>query len=782
MLRMSPDSALSLRDARISPQLALAASRLRTAYVPPAARLRRAGEQTHVFLWLARLVVWRSLVQAEPPPEQPAQLVAALRERLGALFDDKPEVLFPVLCQWPPQSVGPWPALSAAHDALEGIELEPPQADLLGPLYELAVRPSRARGVGQYMTPHSVVRLALSRVCRGVQRGVVWDPACGTGAFLVPVALRLRRACAGGPEEQARFVLSRLRGAEVSPVAHALAQANLLLCLADLLPHVSGKLPRPRVELMDSLALLRGEGHGQAAVVVGNPPYLGERRHKALFDDAVDRHPALRQFRWARMDLFYWFIILGLDLLRPGGRLAFITTSYWLTADGAEELRAHIAHRAVVREIVDFGTQRVFPSATGQHSMVFVLEKRAEPAEPAQEQVLLAQLKHPGPLAERCEQLAHALELMERGGEEFENAQLRVAWVPFAAQAPAGPWHFSPSRRTAEALDLLRQHAAPLEQFLEVHQGLVSGADRVVRPHLPLLAPNAEEGEGIFVLDENQLARAGIPRDCPVVQPFYKNSDIEAHQVLPRSPRLYVLYLDGTRDIAEFPQVRAHLERFRPILERRRECREGRIPWWRLHWPRERSIFLGEKIVCPHRAEHNRFAYHRGPFFASADVYFLVAPWRTTAELLFFAGLLNSTVLDLWCRERGKRKGHLREYYSTPLRNIPLVAPPAILASAQHPIIWAADAALQDVEYVLERTRWARARGDYAATALVLVQAVRKLIALRRKNARSPQEMLSDVLHEQRLEELIDELTMDLYGLTGSRAWVREWIAEQSAP
>ena len=38
------------------------------------------------------------------------------------------------------------------------------------------------------------------------------------------------------------------------------------------------------------------------------------------------------------MDLAYYFIHRGLDLLKPGGVLSFILSAYWTTARGAEKL------------------------------------------------------------------------------------------------------------------------------------------------------------------------------------------------------------------------------------------------------------------------------------------------------------------------------------------------------------------------------------------------------------------------------------------------------------
>jgi methylase of polypeptide subunit release factors len=109
--------------------------------------------------------------------------------------------------------------------------------------------------------------------------------------------------------------------------------------------------------------------------VCSNPPYVGEKGHKELFRNARADYPFWDKHYQGKMDYLYWFIILGLRKLREGGKLGFITTSYWPTADGASHLREYILENSIVQEIIDFGETRFFEGAPGQHNMVFVLER-----------------------------------------------------------------------------------------------------------------------------------------------------------------------------------------------------------------------------------------------------------------------------------------------------------------------------------------------------------------------------------------------------------------------
>ncbi|MEA3341852.1 MAG: N-6 DNA methylase, partial [Chloroflexota bacterium] len=112
-----------------------------------------------------------------------------------------------------------------------------------------------------------------------------------------------------------------------------------------------------------------------ADYICSNPPYVGEKGHKELFRYYRNNFDYWDEHYQGKMDYLYWFIILGLSKLRDGGRLGFITTSYWPTADGAKTLRRYILDHAKIVEMVDFGDTRIFADAPGQHNMVFVLER-----------------------------------------------------------------------------------------------------------------------------------------------------------------------------------------------------------------------------------------------------------------------------------------------------------------------------------------------------------------------------------------------------------------------
>ena len=127
--------------------------------------------------------------------------------------------------------------------------------------------------------------------------------------------------------------------------------------------------------------------------VVANPPYIGEDAHKELFRNAIARYPYWKRYYKGKMDYLYFFVILALQKLKETGKMGFITTSYWLTADGASNLRKYILDNARIVEIIDFGEIKLFEHAKGQHNIVFVLEKCKDKEKKEQNKIKLVKVK-----------------------------------------------------------------------------------------------------------------------------------------------------------------------------------------------------------------------------------------------------------------------------------------------------------------------------------------------------------------------------------------------------
>jgi len=436
--------------------------------------------------------------------------------------------------------------------------------------------------------------------------------------------------------------------------------------------------------------------HKDFDYVCANPPYIGEKGHKELFRDTLKHYPYWENFYQGKMDYLYFFIELGLSKLREGGKLGFITTSYWPTADGASKLRKYILDSALIKEIIDFGETKIFEGAPGQHNVVFVLEKCSSYknngayneeiteniAKKKINRIKIVKVKENYETKSVREGLLKIVAHVEKhiAREEYSDEYIDVFLSP-AKQGGLGEgaWNLMLPGRARTIIEKIKQEGAPLADMCEVNQGIVSGADKVTNSNIRLLSQdsisknNIKPSDGIFVLSSKELASLRLPKEeTTLIRPFYKNSDIDSYYIheTPEEQQ-FIIYTTKVTKIDQYPQIKAHLEKFRPILENKREFKEGKLPWFSLHWARDRITFESEKIVTPNRAPRNTFGYNKSSLYAMSDVFFITNR-KQKESLCYITGLINSSLLDYYFMKSRKAKGKVREYVGTPLSEIPI--------------------------------------------------------------------------------------------------------------
>jgi len=624
--------------------------------------------------------------------------------------------------------------------------------DILGAIYEEYIDRVDKKRKGQYYTPREIVSFIWDRVGytdpeaffdfeKGKRKPKpVYDPATGSGGFLVEAARRLREKLGINSDDFQDLldirttILYGLFGSEISVFPYYITEVNLLIQLTpvvkrmiDFRRHLKESLPMG-VLPVDSLSLHNSESladqvdryhadefhnilpldrqkraiyrkikedlAGKFYYCCANPPYVGEKGHKELFRSTLDRYPYWQQFYQGKMDYLYWFTILGLSKLREGGKLGFITTAYWPTADGAAKLRKFILENAKIKEMVFFEDVKIFEHAKGQHNMVFVLEKcpgKEKSKERDENRIKIARVlaKHQDVPGER---ISEKLSFLTRhlsahlDEDKYEDEYIELFWSGVKqGELPkdGDPWHFEYAFGQDAVLRLIAQQGVPLDAIFNINSGVQSGADKVTAKNIKLLTTETlsthsiDIGDGIFVLSEEELRNLHLSADEQnIIRRFFKNSDIEAfitssHENIERSFLIYSYKIN----IDDYPNIRTHLEKYRPILENKREYQTGKRKWYELQWPRRKEIFEGPKLVNPQRAPIESpayFAYSEEPSYASVDVYFTTPKEGTKESLLYLLGILNSGMIKSWLASKCKRKGASLELYRTPLAQIPI--------------------------------------------------------------------------------------------------------------
>jgi hypothetical protein len=407
-------------------------------------------------------------------------------------------------------------------------------------------------------------------------------------------------------------------------------------------------------------------------VIIGNPPYRRELNAKSLFD-RIEQTPLGRKWRQARMDLWYYFLHRGLDLVRPGGTVSFIVNSYWTSSTGAGKLIDRLEREAEIQEIFLLGDGPIFENVSGRH-MIFRLQKQTALAGASRSHCRVTDLSREATgLIEALDQLARA-----RGAEAGSSAKVDslrdengTAYdIPRGSLFRHGQLLLGRPRKWLVSLEKLR----PLEELYEVRQGMAENPPSISRRIAAEFGERYRAGEGVFVLTAAELAALELTaEESHFVRPYYQTSEVARYR-LPPLPSHFVLYLTRITapTVEHCPRLAHHLERFRPILERRRETRSGTVKWWQLHWPRAERIFTEPRILSVQMSRQPQFAQATRPTFVGFSINLILARRAASPPLTMLAAVLNSKLAAAWFAHHAKRRGVRLELNGRNLKQFPL--------------------------------------------------------------------------------------------------------------
>ncbi|MBP6035823.1 MAG: Eco57I restriction-modification methylase domain-containing protein [Azonexus sp.] len=221
---------------------------------------------------------------------------------------------------------------------------------LVGSIYT-AMIPARMRGdMGAYYTPPALAQRLLDLATAAgadFARCRALDPACGGGAFLAPVALRMLSVSPPRPAASTvQDIATRLRGVELDPFAAWITQVLLEAALLPLCIAARTRFPAV-VTVGDALAW---EGPQKFDLVVGNPPY-----GRVRLDEATRNRYARSLYGHA--NLYGLFTDLALRRVTPGGVVAYLTPTSFLGGQYFKALRKILAEHATPLAF-DFVTDR----------------------------------------------------------------------------------------------------------------------------------------------------------------------------------------------------------------------------------------------------------------------------------------------------------------------------------------------------------------------------------------------------------------------------------------
>lgn len=430
------------------------------------------------------------------------------------------------------------------------------------------------------------------------------DPACGSGAFLVAafdeMARRYRDAVKALEALDVEveldvfdeIVTKNLYGVDLNPESVEITRLSLWLKTA----RRNHRLQNLEATIRDGNSLINDPAfsdrpfdwttafpevtaRGGFDVVIGNPPYVRMEHLKPIKPYLAEHYVVADD----RTDLYAYFFEKGVQILKPGGRLGYISSSTFFKTGSGENLRTFLGDGVGIEDVIDFGDVQVFEGVT-TYPAILTLRK----GESGDEGVL------------------RFLGVTDKAPEDLGRDFARRATTMPRARLGKGSWQFED-----DALAALRAKIVGGRKTL----GEVYGA--------PLYGIKTGLNEA-FVIDR-ATRDALVARDAKsadLLKPFLKGENIKRWRI--ESDDLYLINTPkGQVDIEAYPAVRDWLAPFRDALEKRATKQD----WWELQQAQlaYQDRLAGAKISYPHFQNRRMFSAERSGAFSNDKSYFIAA-------------------------------------------------------------------------------------------------------------------------------------------------------------
>lgn len=206
---------------------------------------------------------------------------------------------------------------------------------------------------GAFFTPDYIIDFIINEVKpQATDKNL--DPSCGCGAFLIGLTEYYKNTFNKSVKS---IVRENIFGSDI--LAYNIHRTKLLLTIYALQHNEILEESDFNLFNQDSL---KADWDLQFDTVVGNPPYV-------KFQDLSDENREYLVKNWTTVEggtfnLYFAFFELGYKLLKPTGRLGFITPNNYFTSLAGEAMRRFFQQKKCVSRIIDFTHKKVFDAQT----------------------------------------------------------------------------------------------------------------------------------------------------------------------------------------------------------------------------------------------------------------------------------------------------------------------------------------------------------------------------------------------------------------------------------
>ena len=350
-------------------------------------------------------------------------------------------------------------------------------------------------------------------------------------------------------------------------------------------------------------------------VVLGNPPYVRMELIKQMKPYLKRRFEVYS----GSADLYCYFYERGIKVLKPGGRLGYISSSSFFKSGFGQRLRNYLRNNASLESIVDFGDEQIFEGVT-TYPVILVLRKSPPPK-------------------------GHVIKFWNIAAppeENFSAAFKKCAGTYNQSNLSEGSWELE-KRALLEIRTKITNGKQTLEEvFGNPLYGIKTGYNPA------------------FVVGEDQFSNMQLsdPKSAEIVRPLKIGDDLARWHS--ETTNQYLICSYGGVDIGAYPSVLMHLSEFRTALEPKPENwrpsdkqkkwpgrKAGTYKWYELQDSvKYHQKFAGPKIIYPEFSQGAKFSMDTSGsylnnkcFFIESSDYALLAFLNSKCVWFFLAGL-----------------------------------------------------------------------------------------------------------------------------------------------
>ncbi|UWF66296.1 MULTISPECIES: Eco57I restriction-modification methylase domain-containing protein [unclassified Brucella] len=327
-------------------------------------------------------------------------------------------------------------------------------------------------------------------------------------------------------------------------------------------------------------------------VVLGNPPYVRMEFLKPLKPYLEKRYEVVSD----RADLYCYFYERGLRLLKPGGRLGYISSNTFFKTGSGRPLREYLLKEATIESVVDFGDMQVFEGVT-TYPAILTMKRGAAPK-------------------------GHELRFWKVNALPENN--FLASWEAAAGPYPqtalgAGSWELeTPALRTLR--NKIRKGRKTLKEIYgSPFAGIKTGYNAA-------FILTSSERDNLVLTD---------PKSTDLLKPILFGTQLQQWKA--EMPEKWIIYIPKTSiDISDYPAIEDWLRPHKAKLI----ARAAKQKWFELQQPQQKyqATYEGTKVIYRDIANRPSFSVDTGNYI---DMTCFCIPNASHFEV----ALLSSSVL-----------------------------------------------------------------------------------------------------------------------------------------